>query len=116
MVLVDAVQENTLFEAWPDLSISVVTAGLDYMDIVGLTRDHKLSDSKWEEPMGEKTNAHHEEQAARELPHLQISPEAQVKKKQLVPGKDLLRGNAQRDQRRLYERGVKEGLGMEASA
>lgn len=122
MVLVDAVQETMLFEPWPDPSISAVTAGLDYMDVVGLTRDYKLSESEWRELMAEEASAHHEKQAVRELPQLQISREVLAKKKQLVPGKNLLRGrplsvlrgNAYRDQQRMYDRGVKEGLGTEA--
>ncbi|PWY82052.1 catalytic protein [Aspergillus heteromorphus CBS 117.55] len=122
MVLVDAVQERMLFETWPDPSIAAVTAGLDYMEVVGLTRDYRLTESEWAELMAEEASPHHERQAVRELPHLQISRAVLAQKQQLRPGRDLLqgkplsvlRGNAHRDQQRMYDRGVAQGLGTEA--
>jgi pimeloyl-ACP methyl ester carboxylesterase len=122
MVLVDAVQERMLFETWPDPSITAVTAGLDYMQVVGLVRDHRLTQDEWKELMAEETSDHHTRQAARELPYLQISRGVLAAKKQLRPGQDLMRGkplsvlygNSRRDQQRMYERGVCEGLGSEA--
>ncbi|GKZ91466.1 hypothetical protein AnigIFM59636_003723 [Aspergillus niger] len=123
MVLVDAVQERMLFETWPDPSIAAVTAGLDYMEVVGLTHDYRLTDSEWAELMAEEASPHHERQAVRELPYLQISRAVLAQKQQLRPpsqdllhGKPLsvLRGNSQRDQQRMYDRGVAQGLGTEA--
>ncbi|KAJ5617176.1 catalytic protein [Penicillium hordei] len=122
MVLVDAVQERMLFETWPDPSIAAVTAGLDYMEVVGLTRDHRLTESEWAELMAEEASPHHERQAVRELPHLQTSRSVLAQKQQLRPGRDLLhgkplsvlRGNSLRDQERMYHRGVAQGLGTEA--
>lgn len=123
MVLVDAVQERMLFETWPDPSIAAVTAGLDYMEVVGLTHDYRLTDSEWAELMAEEASPHHERQAVRELPCLQISRAVLAQKQQLRPpsqdllhGKPLsvLRGNSQRDQQRMYDRGVAQGLGTEA--
>ncbi|KAJ5508794.1 catalytic protein [Penicillium freii] len=122
MVLVDAVQERMLFEMWPDPSIAAVTAGLDYMEVVGLTRDHRLTESEWAELMAEEASPHHERQAVRELPYLQISRKLLAQKHQVLPGRNLLhskplsvlRGNSLRDQERMYYRGVAEGLGTEA--
>ena len=122
MVLVDAVQERMLFETWPDPSISAVTTGLDYMEVVGLTRDYQLTESEWAELMAEEASPHHARQAVRELPYLQRSRVVLAKKQQLRPGLDLLqgkplsvlRGNSQRDQQRMYDRGVALGLGTEA--
>ncbi|GKZ17971.1 hypothetical protein AbraIFM66951_007849 [Aspergillus brasiliensis] len=122
MVLVDAVQERMLFETWPDPSIAAVTAGLDYMEVVGLTRDHRLTEAEWAELMAEEASPHHTQQATRELPYLQVSRGVLAKKQQLLPGRDLLcgkplsvlRGNSHRDQERMYHRGVAQGLGTEA--
>lgn len=121
MVLVDAVQERMLFETWPDTSIAAVTAGLDYMQVVGLADDRRLTSSEWEELMAEEASDHHTRQAMRELPYLQISRGVLAAKRQLQPGLDLMRGkplsvlygNSRRDQQRMYERGVREGLGTE---
>ncbi|GKZ36670.1 hypothetical protein AbraIFM66950_007845 [Aspergillus brasiliensis] len=122
MVLVDAVQERMLFETWPDPSIAAVTAGLDYMEVVGLARDHRLTEVEWAELMAEEASPHHTQQATRELPYLQVSRGVLAKKQQLLPGRDLLcgqplsvlRGNSHRDQERMYHRGVAQGLGTEA--
>lgn len=122
MVLVDAVQERMPFDTWPDPSVAAVTAGLDYMQVVGLADDHRLTLSEWEELMAEEASEHHTRQAARELPYLQISRGVLAAKRQLHPGLDLMRGkplsvlygNSRRDQQRMYERGVREGLGTEA--
>ncbi|KAJ5700795.1 hypothetical protein N7536_003808 [Penicillium majusculum] len=122
MVLVDAVQERMLFETWPDPCIAAVTAGLDYMEVVGLTRDYRLTEVEWAELMAEEASPHHTQQATRELPYLQISRAVLAKKQQLLPGRDplrgqplsVLRGNSHQDQERMYRRGVAEGLGTEA--
>ncbi|KAJ5725269.1 catalytic protein [Penicillium malachiteum] len=122
MVLVDAVQERMLFETWPDPSIGAVTEGLDYMEVVGLTRDYQLTEVEWAELMAEEASSHHEQQATRELPYLQVSRGVLAKKQQLLLGRDLLcgqplsvlRGNSHRDQERMYDRGVAQGLGNEA--
>ncbi|CRL21407.1 Alpha/beta hydrolase fold-1 [Penicillium camemberti] len=92
MVLVDAVQERMLFETWPDPCIAAVTAGLDYMEVVGLTHDYRLTEVEWAELMAEEASPHHTQQATRELPYLQISRAVLAKKQQLLPGRDLLRG------------------------
>ncbi|OQE38673.1 hypothetical protein PENCOP_c008G01380 [Penicillium coprophilum] len=122
MVLVDAVQEQMLFATWPEPSIAAVTAGLDYMEVVGLTRDHRLTEAEWAELMAEEASPHHTQQATRELPYLQVSRGVLAKKQQLPPGRDLLcgqllsvlRGNSHRDHERMYHRGVAHGLGTEA--
>ena len=122
MVLVDAVQERMLFETWPDPSIAAVTADLHYMEVVGLTSDYRLTEAEWAELMAEEASQHHEQQAIRELPYLQVSRGVLAKKQQLLPGRDLLRGqplsvlrgNSHRDQERMYHRGVAQGLGTEA--
>jgi hypothetical protein len=122
MVLVDAVQERMLFETWPNPSISAVTSGLDYMEVVGLTRDYRLTEVEWADLMTEEASDHHMQQATRELPYLQISRAVLAKKNQLLPGRDILRGqplsvlrgNSHRDQELLYHRGVAEGLGTVA--
>lgn len=106
IVLVDAVQERMLFETWPDPNITAATAGLDYMEVVGLHRDHGLTESEWVELMAEEASPHHARQAVRELPYLQISRGVLAQKQQLRPGRDLLhgkplsvlRGNSLRDQ------------------
>ncbi|KGO76301.1 hypothetical protein PITC_037270 [Penicillium italicum] len=122
MVLVDAVQERMYIETWPDPSIAAVTAGLDYREVVGLNRDHRLTESEWADMMTEELSPHHELQAVRELPQLQISRDVLAKKEQLRPGRNLLhgkplsvlRGNSPRDMERLYHRGVEQGLGTDA--
>ncbi|KGO38148.1 hypothetical protein PEX1_050260 [Penicillium expansum] len=122
MVLVDAVQERMFIETWPDPSIAAVIEGLDYREVVGLDRDHRLTESEWAEMMAEELSPHHERQAVRELPQLQISRGVLAKKEQLRPGRDLLqgkplsvlRGNSLRDMERLYQRGVEQGLGTDA--
>jgi pimeloyl-ACP methyl ester carboxylesterase len=122
LVLVDPVQERMLFEAWPDPSIAVVTDGLDYMEVVGLTRDHRLTGSEWKELMAEESSDKHARQAVRELPYLQVSRSILAKKQQLLPGRDLLngkpvsvlRGNSIRDHELLYKAGVAQGGGTEA--
>jgi len=122
MVLVDAVQERMLYETWPDPSVAAVTAGLDYMEVVGLTRDHRLTPAEWKELMAEEASDHHARQAALELPYLQISRGVLAAKGQLRPGLDLMQGkplsvlygNSHRDQERMYERGVREGLGTDS--
>ncbi|EKV05459.1 Alpha/beta hydrolase, putative [Penicillium digitatum PHI26] len=86
MVLVDAVQERMFTETWPDPSIAAVTAGFDYREVVGLNRDHRLTESEWAELIAEERSPHHERQAARELPQLQISRDVLAKKQQLRPG------------------------------
>ena len=122
LVLVDPVQERMLFETWPDPSIAAVTEALDYMEVVGLTRDHRLTESEWKELMAEESSDGHTRQAVRELPYLQISRGELAKKQQLVPGRDLLkgkpvsvlRGNSKRDHELLYQVGVARGGGTEA--
>ncbi|KAJ6059789.1 catalytic protein [Penicillium canescens] len=127
MVLIDAVQERMLFETWPDPSIAAVTAGLDYMEVVGLSHDHQLTDAEWAELMAEEASSHHARQAVRELPYLQISRPVLARKQQLHPATpdggrallhgqplSVLRGISYRDQQRLYNRGVAQGLGTEA--
>lgn len=122
LVLIDPVQERMLFESWPDPSIAAVTEGLDYMEVVGLTRDHRLTESEWKELMAEESSDKHAHQAARELPYLQVSRGVLAKKQQLLPGRDLLkgkpvsvlRGNSKRDHELLYQVGVAQGGGTEA--
>ncbi|KAJ5797502.1 alpha/beta hydrolase [Penicillium pulvis] len=122
LVLVDPVQERMLFESWPDPSIAAVTEGLDYMEVVGLTRDHRLTESEWKELMAEESSDKHAHQAVRELPYLQVSRGVLAKKQQLLPGRDLLkgkpvsvlRGNSKRDHEILYQVGVAQGGGTEA--
>ncbi|PWY93045.1 alpha/beta hydrolase [Aspergillus sclerotioniger CBS 115572] len=121
MVLVDAVQERMLFKTWPDPSIAAVTAEMDYMEVVGLKSDYRLTEDEWAELMDEEDSTHHSQQAVRELPYLQISRAVLAEKQQLRPGLDLLqgkplsvlRGNSQRDQQRMYDRAVALGLGTE---
>ncbi|KAJ6174535.1 catalytic protein [Penicillium canescens] len=123
----NAVQERMLFETWPDPSIAAVTAGLDYMEVVGLSHDHQLTDAEWAELMAEEASSHHARQAVRELPYLQISRPVLARKQQLHPATpdggrallhgqplSVLRGISYRDQQRLYNRGVAQGLGTEA--
>ncbi|OJK01451.1 hypothetical protein ASPACDRAFT_77188 [Aspergillus aculeatus ATCC 16872] len=127
MVLVDAVQERMQFETWPDPSIAAVTAGLDYMEALGLAQDHRLTAHEWAELMAEEGSAHHAHharQAARELSYLQPSRAVLTCKRQLVAGRDLLRGrplsvlcgHSRRDQQRLYDRGVSRGVGLRGPA
>lgn len=105
LALVDPVQERMLFETWPDPSIAAVTEGLDYMEVVGLTRDYRLTESEWKELMAEESSDQHARQAVRELPYLQVSRGTLAEKQQLLPGRDLLkgkpvgvlRGNSRRD-------------------
>ncbi|KAJ6039186.1 catalytic protein [Penicillium canescens] len=119
--------ERMLFETWPDPSIAAVTAGLDYMEVVGLSHDHQLTDAEWAELMAEEASSHHARQAVRELPYLQISRPVLARKQQLHPATpdggrallhgqplSVLRGISYRDQQRLYNRGVAQGLGTEA--
>ncbi|PYH94655.1 catalytic protein [Aspergillus ellipticus CBS 707.79] len=121
MVLVDAVQERMMFETWPDPDIGGATAALDYMDVVGLKRGYKLSEEEWGELMAEEASLHHEQQAEREMPYLQISRAVLAEKRQLVPGRDLLRGRplsvlrgcSKRDQERMYARSMELGFGTE---
>ncbi|PYI05194.1 alpha/beta hydrolase [Aspergillus sclerotiicarbonarius CBS 121057] len=121
MILVDAVQERMMFETWPDPSIGAVTAGLDYMEVVGLKREYALSEEEWGELMAEENREGHQRQAGRELPFLQVSRGVLASKEQLVPGRDLLRGrplsvlrgNSKRDHQLLYEAGVARGGGTE---
>ncbi|KAJ5993896.1 hypothetical protein N7451_009620 [Penicillium sp. IBT 35674x] len=122
LVLVDAVQERMQFETWPDPSISAVSEGLDYFDVVGLTRNHQLTASEWNEYMDEQFSEKHVRQANRELPYLQISRSVIERKRQLEPGKNLLQGkpvsvlmgNSRRDVALMYAAGVAHGKGTEA--
>ncbi|KAJ5569884.1 catalytic protein [Penicillium hispanicum] len=122
LVLVDPVQERMQFETWPDPSIAAVTEGLDYMEVVGLTRDHQLTGSEWKELMEEESSDKHARQAVRELPYLQVSRGTLAKRQQLIPGRDLLegkpmsvlRGNSKRDHELLYQEGVARGQGSDA--
>ncbi|CAL5871771.1 uncharacterized protein PFLUO_LOCUS6024 [Penicillium psychrofluorescens] len=122
LVLVDAVQERMRFESWPDPSIEAVNEGLDYMEVVGLTKNYKLTESEWNELMAEEASEKHSRQAAREMPYLQVSRAVIAKKQQLIPGQNLLKGkpvavlmgNSKRDLERLYKAGVDKGQGTEA--
>ena len=121
LVLVDPVQERMLFETWPDPSIGAVTEGLDYMEVVGLTKDYKLTESEWKDLMLEESSEKHARQAARELLYLQISRAVIAKKQQLIPSKDILkgkplsvlRGNSKRDHELLYQAGIANAKGTE---
>ncbi|KAJ5651327.1 uncharacterized protein N7484_005050 [Penicillium longicatenatum] len=122
LVLVDAVQERMQFETWPDPSISAVSEGLDYFDVVGLTRDHQLTASEWSEYMNEQLSEKHVRQANREMPYLQVSRSVIAQKRQLEPGRNIfhgkplsvLMGNSRRDMELMYEAGVANGRGTEA--
>ncbi|CAK46936.1 uncharacterized protein An16g05960 [Aspergillus niger] len=122
MVLVDPVQERMIMETWPDFSISAVTDGLDYMDVVGLMRDRVLTNEEWGDLMAEEQSEGHAKQAAQELPFLQVSRGVLAEKEQLVPGKDVLKGkplsvlggNSKRDHELLYDAGVARGAGTVA--
>ncbi|KAJ5749319.1 uncharacterized protein N7511_011015 [Penicillium nucicola] len=106
----------------PDPCITAVTAGLNYMEVVELTREYRLTEIEWAELMAEEASLHHTQQATRELSYLQVSRAVLAKKQQLLPSRDLLcgqplsvlRGNSHRDQERMYQRGVAQGLGTEA--
>lgn len=122
LVLVDAVQERMQFKTWPDPSISAVSEGLDYFDVIGLTRNHQLTASEWSEYMDEQLSEKHVRQANRELPYLQISRCVVEQKRQLEPGKNILQGkplsvlmgNSRRDVELMYAAGVANGKGTEA--
>lgn len=109
-------------ETWPDFSISAVTDGLDYMDVVGLMRDRVLTNEEWGDLMAEEQSEGHAKQAAQELPFLQVSRGVLAEKEQLVPGKDVLKGkplsvlggNSKRDHELLYDAGVARGAGTVA--
>lgn len=111
MVLVDVVQEQMLYETWPDPRVSAVTAGLDHMQVVGLARDHSLTSTEWQALMAEEASDHHSRQAARESPYLQISRGVLAAKAQLRPSIDVMQreplsvlyGNSRRDQEKMYE-------------
>ncbi|KAJ5538700.1 alpha/beta hydrolase [Penicillium frequentans] len=104
LVLVDPVQERMLFESWPDPSIAAVTEGLDYMEVVGLTRDHRLTEQSGSSRIFRSAGVYWQ------------------KKQQLLPGRDLLKGkpvsvlqgNSKRDHELLYQVGVAQGGGNEA--
>ncbi|KAJ5758607.1 hypothetical protein N7520_005763 [Penicillium odoratum] len=121
LVLVDAVQERMLFETWPDPSIAAVTEGLDYYEVVGISRDYKLTASEWGDLMAEESSEKHARQADREMPYLQISRPVIERKAQLVPGQNILegrplsvlRGNSKRDHELMYQAGVANGGGTE---
>ncbi|KAA8648416.1 hypothetical protein EYZ11_000344 [Aspergillus tanneri] len=121
LVLVDPVQERMQFETWPDDSIEAVIDGLDYMETVGLTKDHQLTESEWNDLVAEESSSKHARQAGRELPYLQVSRAVIAEKQQLIPGQDLLKGkplsvlmgNSKQDLERLYKAGVANGRGTE---
>ena len=48
-----------LFETWPDPYIVAVTAGLDYIEVTGLTRDYRLTEVEWAELIAEEASPHH---------------------------------------------------------
>jgi hypothetical protein len=120
--MVDPVQERMRFETWPDPSIEAVNEGLDYMEVVGLTKNYKLTESEWADLMAEEASEKHTLQANREMPYLQLSRAVIAKKQQLVPGRNLLQGkplavlmgNSSRDLELLYKAGVDKGQGTEA--
>jgi hypothetical protein len=93
------------------------------MEVVGLTRSYRLTEVEWAELMAEEDSPHHTQQATRELPYLQISRAVLAEKQQLLPGRDLLRGqslsvlrgNSHRDQERMYHRSVAEDWGLKPS-
>ncbi|KAJ5888356.1 hypothetical protein N7495_008397 [Penicillium taxi] len=82
--------------------------------LLGWPANIDWTEVEWAELMAEEASLHYIQQATRELPYLQISRAVLAKKKQLLPGRDLLRGRPLSDQERMYHRGVADGLGTEA--
>lgn len=62
-----------LFEIWHHLCTVAATAGLDYMEVVRLTRDYRLTKVEWTELMAEEASPHHTQQAIRDLPYRRLA-------------------------------------------
>jgi len=123
LVLVDANQEHTLENLdWRNPAIWAIAGELDYLTVTGLRAEHKLTDEEWQLYLQEESSAKHKKQANLERAEYASSFPILASKAQLRPNGPpilgskplcILKGRNLRDQKRLYEAGIKAGYGSD---
>jgi pimeloyl-ACP methyl ester carboxylesterase len=122
LVLVDANQEHMLDVLdWRDPAIRAVAGKLDYFEVTGVRRNHKLTDREWREYQDDESSPRHKKQAAAEWAEYEESFTTLASIQQLGKRPPLLgdrpvcvvMGRNKMDYEKLYEAGVKAGYGTE---
>jgi len=122
LVLVDANQEHTLERLdWTNPVLWAVTEGLDDQEVIGLTREHKLTREEWRAYEDERKDSKYKEQAAAEVAEYRSSFPILGSKSQLHRTPPFLgntpvsvvKGSSMRDFARRYNAGVEAGNGTE---
>lgn len=122
LVLIDANQEHTLEVLdWRDPSIRAVAGKLDYFEVTGVRRNHKLTETEWREYQDVENSPKHKKQAAAEWLEYAGSFKVLASKRQLNRNPPLLgdrpvcvvMAHNEMDHQKLYDAGVKAGNGTQ---
>lgn len=122
MVFVDANQElNTIEGPWPAPYIDSVCTGLDFLAVIGITANHKLSPDEWQAYLDAENSEKHGRTTAKEAGGYRPSGPELASKKQLEANPPLLgnrpvsvlKGNAYKDHENILAAGTKAGTGTE---
>jgi pimeloyl-ACP methyl ester carboxylesterase len=123
LVLIDANQEHTLEVLdWRDPCMRAVAEKLDYFDVTGIRRNHKLTDEEWQEYQDDENGLKHKKQAAAEWAEYAESFKVLASKRQLNMVPPLLGdrpvfvvlGRNKMDLEKLFRAGVQAGYGTES--
>jgi hypothetical protein len=122
MVFVDANQElNTTDDPWPSPFVQAISRGLDFLEVTGITQNHKLLPDEWQAYLDEEHSEKHARVVAAEMAGYRDSGPFLAEKKQLQARPPLLgnrpisvlKGLTEKDFEKVYEAGIKAGNGTE---
>lgn len=122
MVFVDANQElNTTEDPWPSPFVKSIAHGLDFLEVTGISQNHKLLPDEWQAYLDEEKSPKHARTVTAEAAGYRDSGPVLAEKKQLLARPPLLgdrpisvlKGRTERDFERIYEAGIKAGNGTE---
>lgn len=122
MVFVDANQElNTTEDPWPSPFVQSLARGLDFLEVTGITKNHRLLPDEWQAYLDEEHSEKHARVVAAEMAGYRGSGPVLAEKKQLRAKPPLLgerpisvlKGLTEKDFGKVYEAGIKAGNGTE---
>ena len=114
MVFVDTNTENTRKEnPFPMEAFDAIADRLDYYEITGLNREHKIDPKLWEEIKGD-SGASGQEYSGALISFPELAEKNQFERQAMGDRPVVvIRGNVPQDMRKFYEAAVKKGVGSE---